>query len=217
MSTLAHLSGIYLLRDLYVSVRAYSSSVQIFLAPHVSLSLLFNHSCLIELWSARGLPLEFLLCRFIGDKVWFYHLKMSLFIWLYCSAFRILVPRPGTEPGPWQWKPKHWTPTLTFLKHTSLSLVFPFAPEFISHFFKGKCPPPLFWPALKIFLIVFCFLQFHYIVDFHVFILLDICMVCWICGLKFFSVSRKFSGIIPHKTDSSLFSPVLRGLQVNKG
>ena len=84
---------------------------------------------------------------------------MSLFIWLHCTTFRILVPWPGTEPGPWQWKSKCWSPTRTFLEHiSSLSLASSPSEKFISHFFKGKCPPPLFWPALKIFLIVFSFL-----------------------------------------------------------
>ena len=35
-----------------------------------------------------------------------------LFLWLHCAVFQILVPYPGTEPGPSAVKtqnPNHWT------------------------------------------------------------------------------------------------------------
>ena len=36
------------------------------------------------------------------------HLRVVFFsfFWPYCAACRILVPWPGIEPGPWQWKPQ---------------------------------------------------------------------------------------------------------------
>lgn len=82
-------------------------------------------------------------------------------------------------------------------------------------FLKVSALPHFFGLPLRFFSLSLVF-YFHYIVDFPVFILLDICMVCRIRGLKLFSVSGKFSGIIPRRTDSSLFSPVLLGLQVNR-
>ena len=30
--------------------------------------------------------------------------NFSLFLWPYCMACRVLVPWPGIEPRPWQWK-----------------------------------------------------------------------------------------------------------------
>ena len=112
-----------------------------------------------------------------------------LFFWLPHTACRISVPLRGTEARPQQWKlsPNHWTTTEFQLWHSfspfhHCLLASPIATEkFISHFFKGKCshPPPFFfWSAFKIFLIVFSFLQFQYVADFHLFILLDMCMVC---------------------------------------
>ena len=52
--------------------------------------------------------------------------SFSFFFWLIYVASGILVLRPGTEPGPWQWqhgwRPNHWTaqefPSRTLLKGT---------------------------------------------------------------------------------------------------
>ena len=43
---------------------------------------------------------------------WFYPLAIHFFFWPCCAACRILVPRPGIEPGPTAVEarsPNHWT------------------------------------------------------------------------------------------------------------